>query len=79
MDRPRGHAGAALLARTRASSPSRSSSTSGQRPGQSIAQNARDVVFCAIEIAWGDGSALGTALDEALFGADGLVRSKAFG
>lgn len=44
-----------------------------------MAQNARDVVFCAIEIAWDDGSALGTVLDEALFGADGLVRSKAFG
>ena len=40
MDSPRWHAGAALFADTRASSPSRRCSSSGQRPGQSMAQNA---------------------------------------
>ena len=40
MDSPRWQAGAALFADTRASSPSRRCSSSGQRPGQSMAQNA---------------------------------------
>ena len=40
MDSPRWQAGATLFADTRASSPSRRCSSSGQRPGQSMAQNA---------------------------------------
>ena len=47
MDSPRWQAGAALFADTRASSPSRRCSSSGQRPGQSMAQNAGAQVSAA--------------------------------